>query len=383
MKIAIYGAGNYGQYVYSEIVNYERSKISVAFWIDNYVKEQERCGLSIYTADIFLLEHKCNEVDAVLVAIDVPSAAYKAASYLLERGYKQVYLMWPKGFMPRVPVLNEEGEFGSFIKYHDLYEDLRPTIPHVEVSVTNYCNLNCKRCGNFSNLETKMDYLNLNTLERDLKQLVKKVKDIGVFSLLGGEPLLYPQLDRAIALVRQYFSKTAIQIVTNGLLIPELSSDTVEAVKKYQAYFYISHYAPTRARLYQIVDFLEKEQIRYRITPPKTEFRKMLSFKDDDVTKAFEYNASDQCTCHVIDNGRIYLCGNFPRLYAMQDYFGIHIEESELRENAVDLLDDNIDGWDIMKYFRHPASLCRFCSPEDLWLPWETGRPQREDWIAD
>lgn len=383
MQIAIYGAGNYGRYVLDEVKSHECAKVTVAFWIDNYVEMQEICGLPVYTEERFFIAHKFHEIDAVVIAMDRRSIAYAAAASLLERGYKQVYLVWPGGFMPKVPVLNEKGEFTPFVKLHNLYKELKPIIPHVEVSVTNYCNLKCKRCGNFSNLVTEMDYLNLDVLERDLEQLSKKVKNIETFSLLGGEPLLYPQLDNCIALVGKYFPKAYIQIVTNGLLIPDIPSNLIEAMKHYYTGFYISQYAPTRNNLHNIVEFLEKEHIRYEITPPRTTFRKLLSFKDDDIERAYEYNASDQCTCHVIDKGRIYLCSNFPRLYAMQDYFDIHIEEKELKENAIDLFDDKIDGWDIMYYFTKPTSLCRFCSPKDLWIPWETGKPERDDWIAD
>lgn len=67
----------------------------------------------------------------------------------------------------------------------------------------------------------------------------------------------------------------------------------------------------------------------------------------------------------------------------MQNYLGIHINESELMSASIDLMSDDIDGWDIMQYLKQPTSLCRFCATDDEWVPWETGQPRKEDWIID
>ena len=62
-------------------------------------------------------------------------------------------------------------------------------------------------------------------------------------------------------------------------------------------------------------------------------------------------------------------------------FFEIHIEKEELLNSSIDLMSNDIDGWDILQYFSHPTPLCRYCSTERECLPWETGQPHKEDWI--
>lgn len=131
MKIAIYGAGNYGKYIYHEIINNVHSKISVAFWIDNFRKSNsfmmdvEVCGLPVYTEERFFIERKYEEIDAVIVAIDNRYTAEMITVSLLLQGFQSIYLALANGFIPKVPILNENGEFENCIKS---YKEIKPMI---------------------------------------------------------------------------------------------------------------------------------------------------------------------------------------------------------------------------------------------------------------
>lgn len=383
VKIAIYGAGNYGKYVFDEIINHECAKVSVACWIDNFLDEHRKNGLPVLTEKVFLESLKYNEIDAVVVAIDRDRTAYKAAVSLLSHGFKKVYLAMPKGFVPKIPILTSEGRLGPLIKPYSFFRDIKPTLPYIEIRVNKHCNLKCKRCGNFSNLETNRELLDINKFENYLKQLKKKFKCINCINLLGGEPLLNPQLPLYLELVKEYFPESHSQITTNGLLIPRMSSELVDTIIKCATNVYISQYLPTREMLDKIIDFLETRQISYAISPQVTQFRKMISRKGGNADKAFAIYAGDECTCHAIEEGRIYICSLIESVYAMQNYLGIHISESEFMNASIDLMSDDIDGWDIMQYLGQPTSLCRFCAAEDEWVSWETGQPKKEDWIID
>lgn len=377
MNVAIYGAGKYGQYIYNEIAKNDEAKVSVVNWIDNFVKEKQICGLPVYTEDDFFLSGEFEKIDGVVVAMISTEAEAVAASMLL-RGYTKIYMAFPK---EQVPVLAVGGgNFSSFIKP---YMDTKPRLSYIEVPVTHQCNLKCKRCANFSNLVVNDDFLELSKMEGYLIQLKKKFHSILRFNLVGGEPLLNKSLHKYVALIRTYFPRTSIAITTNGILIPDITQELIDIMKQSQAFFYISQYPVTREKLVRIINFLENEQLFYEITPPRTQFKKILCFKEQNGETAFCNWANSMCMCHSIDNGRIYLCSNIARLYAMQDYFDLSIDEDELNASSINLMSDENDGWEIIKYFAKPVSLCRFCSPKDLWEKWETGYPRKEDWIAD
>lgn len=214
-------------------------------------------------------------------------------------------------------------------------------------------------------------------------QLQKKFKNILEFQLLGGEPLLNPQLDKYIVLTRKYFPATQIIIVTNGLLIPKMSSKLIDIIIENNAHFFITQYPPTREMLNPITDVLEKNRIACILSPPRVQFRRWITLKEENGEKAFAKWKEKDCSCHVIDKGRIYICPCIPKLYSMKEYLNIDIEEQELIDSSIDLMDDFVDGWDILCYYERATPLCRFCCPEEVLEKWEVGLPDRTDYFAD
>lgn len=385
MKIAIYGAGNYGQYIYSEILNNEHTKISVAFWVDNHAEAQRMYGLPVYAEKHFFMEEKFKEIDAVIIGIEDAKLAQKIAVSLLMKGYDKIYLACLEtelsfAYQAKVPILDKKGNFSSCVKF---YKDIKPKLGFMEVLVTNYCNLNCRSCSHFSNIVTEKTLLSVDEFETYLVELRKKVREIATFQLLGGEPLLHPELDRFVSLTRKYFPGTHIDVVTNGLLILKIPQKLIDAMVLSNATFFISQYHPTREKITDIVRFLEEKQINYTISPLLTHFESVLTYKEKTAEKAFAKRYKDGCICHSIAKGRIYVCPTIERLYAVQDFFNIHIEEDELKNSSLDLMSDDVDGWDMLKYFSAPVSICRFCCPECKDSLWETGQPKIEDWIAN
>ena len=57
---------------------------------------------------------------------------------------------------------------------------------------------------------------------------------IDVFSLIGGEPLLYPNLKELIYFLKDNFKKSSISIFTNGSLSLSLDKETLDSLKSCQ-----------------------------------------------------------------------------------------------------------------------------------------------------
>lgn len=88
----------------------------------------------------------------------------------------------------------------------------------IDVHVVEHCNLNCKGCTHFSSI-AKPEYLDIEDFSNNIKHLTKVEKSIGSIQLLGGEPLLHPQLSEIINVTRKNLLKTNIHIITNGILL--------------------------------------------------------------------------------------------------------------------------------------------------------------------
>lgn len=78
-----------------------------------------------------------------------------------------------------------------------------------------------------------------------------KVDYINEFVLIGGEPLLYKGLSKAIVYIgNKYRSQIGIfSITTNGTIAPD--EETLKVCQKYQVLYRISNYAKALPRLHQ------------------------------------------------------------------------------------------------------------------------------------
>lgn len=86
-----------------------------------------------------------------------------------------------------------------------------------ELNIVNHCNFSCRGCGHLSPVVKKY-YMTASMIFRDLSILARYYHANHV-RLLGGEPLLHPDLIGVIQAVRNSGICDHIRIVTNGVLL--------------------------------------------------------------------------------------------------------------------------------------------------------------------
>lgn len=89
---------------------------------------------------------------------------------------------------------------------------------HLQLSITNRCNLNCSFCScSERNKSEEMPFALIDTIAKTYKSLGCEAVTITG----GGEPLLHPNINEAVTLFASLGTK--IGLVTNGLLLDRLS----------------------------------------------------------------------------------------------------------------------------------------------------------------
>jgi uncharacterized radical SAM superfamily Fe-S cluster-containing enzyme len=89
----------------------------------------------------------------------------------------------------------------------------------VDIYIAEHCNLGCYSCNHFSPI-AEPEFANLESVDRDLARLAELSSgNIGSIMLVGGEPLLNPELPEFMRIARQHFPKSRIQTITNGFLL--------------------------------------------------------------------------------------------------------------------------------------------------------------------
>lgn len=98
----------------------------------------------------------------------------------------------------------------------------RLSVSLVEFHVAHHCNLTCTHCAHFSP-QLRRQNIPQSSIEADLAAAARTLAPQHV-QILGGEPLLNPQLPELIPLFRRYFSNAVINVVTNGILLLRMPS---------------------------------------------------------------------------------------------------------------------------------------------------------------
>lgn len=111
------------------------------------------------------------------------------------------------------------------------------------VDIARHCNLNCKNCTHFSPLVKGKEFLEINLYRNDLERLAQLFGNrVGTIWLIGGEPLLNPDITSFFRISREIFPTTTLTIITNGTLIPKMPASFWECVRDCKVTFNVSVY---------------------------------------------------------------------------------------------------------------------------------------------
>lgn len=251
-----------------------------------------------------------------------------------------------------------------------------PYLPYLEYHVADHCNLNCKYCTHYSPLVPQPVYTEYERFAADLRQLKKYIVDIGVIRILGGEPLLNPELGRFIELTRKLYPASIITVVTNGMLIDRLDASLIEVMKKNMAFFHISFYPPLKDKVQEIKKYLYEQEIPYTITPMITEFNKTQTLKPQPDEDFFYRCFQASCTC--LHEGKVAPC------YApfTTKYFNAAFGQELPVNEGVDLYDDALTFPVLKAELLIPMQRCSYCTGGKA-CSWEIAGKQStiEDWV--
>ena len=105
-----------------------------------------------------------------------------------------------------------------------------------EINVVEHCNLSCKGCSHLSPVVPK-HFVSPAEVLADLSILARHYR-VDAVRLLGGEPLLHPDLPAIAAAVRASGVTERICVVTNGLLLARMDEHFWRAVDEVEVSLY-------------------------------------------------------------------------------------------------------------------------------------------------
>lgn len=109
-------------------------------------------------------------------------------------------------------------------KYEELSVGRRSTL---QIFITNRCNLRCNGCFAKNIIKGNNRDISIEEYKTTLRSFFSKGK--GQINLIGGEPLLHPEIKQIIDINRQLLLKTTIY--TNGYLLDKFCADEFKKIK--------------------------------------------------------------------------------------------------------------------------------------------------------
>lgn len=240
----------------------------------------------------------------------------------------------------------------------------------IQVRIVDHCNLNCKNCGSVCNKNVEPWYIDKDEYKRDLVRLRDLFYHIGRIKLLGGEPLLHPQLDEIIDITREVFGDSEIEIATNGILVNKLQQKILDSMAKNNAIVHISEYETTSKMMNRIQEVLNENHIRWYSHKCDVFFKSLTDCADKDAQKAFEL-CEVQRECMNLKRGRLYRCSKAEGIEKIEKQFQLHFELIE-NYDWVDIYRSDLDIVRLMDLFRKPGFMCKYCVDKPRrTFPWK------------
>ncbi len=348
MELVLYGAGKIGKKAYELIKQYYSNTCKVDCFLDS-VKTGKFCDVEINSIDTV-------KKDAIIIiTIGDMCKVIDVYTILKKKGFQKIY--W---FIDFVHDTTKDLDFlaQECWKIENLGDCI---LPHLELHISDKCNLNCKGCAHFSPLFDEID-LGFDNIMDDLIKLSKIFSNVARLDILGGEPLLNKDLSKYIIEIRKLFPNTFIDIFTNGLLIPTLSEETLECIRNNHVFISITEYKPTHLMIEKIRLYLKKANIKYILVPYdiRQKFNKPIS-----ISKNSKYdNLCISNGCVTVAYGKIARCPTLMYINKFNEFFN-----TQLPNDGIVKLDEVTSGYDLLEKLKEEVPLCKHCIKCDM--EWE------------
>jgi len=250
------------------------------------------------------------------------------------------------------------------------------------VDLTDHCNLNCKGCGHFSPI-AKENYLDPVIFEKDCKRLFEitngKVERI---ELMGGEPLLHPQLIDIICITRKYF-EGKITIVTNGVLLLK-QTDIFWTTCRYNKIDIDMTVYPINIDIKDIKNIAQKYGVLFMLIGENLNKPRLWYHNKRDLNGLQNTNDNFSIckwanSCIYLKDGKLSTCVLPLTVKHFNTYFGNTFKVSEndyIDIHKVKTLDQ------ILTFLSNPIPFCRYCLPDSEELTnWEVSRKLKTEWM--
>lgn len=262
----------------------------------------------------------------------------------------------------------------------------RTTIEHLDYHLTEHCNLNCIGCSTFAPIADK-NYASLDSFEKDIKDLYRLVGNtVQQVHLLGGEPLLHPQVEQFAGICRSVFTEARIDITTNGLLVFDMPESFWSTLKKNKIAIKYTQY-PIKFDYHRMTEFIKEKGIYVFSAGGKEAIRYFRRIPLNVKGTYNMYNSFIRCPytdCAQLRDGKLYHCP----ASAFVDLLNKRMQNESVEQFTLsqgDYLDLSLadSSEEVYKFLSNAIPFCRYCDMENIneYVKWGISKRDIKEWI--
>lgn len=253
-----------------------------------------------------------------------------------------------------------------------------------EVHASEHCNLNCKGCYHFSPV-AKEEFLQVDEWEKDCRRLSELYNgEMEFISLMGGEPLLNPNIDKLLEITRKYFPIGDVAIITNGILLYDMPEGFWKTCRDNKVTIRLTKY-PIKLDFANIEEKAKSEEVSFQYF--NVGYRSLgyqpITLKGNENALDNYNNCYRVNTCVAFSHGKLYSCFIPAHIHHLKDYFKLDVDVSPL--DGIDIYSVR-SAEEIDEKLSRPLRMCCYCKRDKVardGIKWEISKKELNEWIYD
>lgn len=248
----------------------------------------------------------------------------------------------------------------------------------LETHLVDHCNLKCKGCSHFAPLVEGEVFADIGIFKRDMARLRQLFDDIYEIRLMGGEPLLHPELLSFFDVARQSFPKARISLFTNGIGLLDMPDIFWKSCADRKILVKLTHY-PIKLQIDEIKRKSKEKQVQIKIPDQIKNFFKHVNISGNSDPQSSFRNCRLMFKTPQLRDGKIYPCFFPAYVHIFSSYFNLPIYVSD--KDFMNILEEE-DPIAILQFLDHQIPMCRWCLERRDFVKWDFSKRDIHEWIG-
>lgn len=256
----------------------------------------------------------------------------------------------------------------------------REMLDYLEIHLTNHCNLNCACCCHFAPIAEQY-FMPVDVFKCDIERLrFLSGGNIRRIRLMGGEPLLHPQINEFIEIARLNFPDSEIAIHSNGILLSKMSGDFWSKCADNNIEIILSYY-PVGIDYTLVYNLARRKKVTLKMSI-ETNTKLFRNFKMDlngsqSAYKSWYYCTHANASANLFE-GKLYTCDIAAHSKHLGKYFNLSLKYTN--KDYIDIYSEK-SMKSILKKLNKPHPFCKYCCPNDSRIiEWKISQKELSEW---